>query len=48
MEFSDAFITRQKRWKESFANLLEMRRPGDSAVPDPPAPCITCHKMLGF
>jgi MoaA/NifB/PqqE/SkfB family radical SAM enzyme len=47
-EFRGAFISRQKRWGESYASLLEMRRPADSPVPDPPAPCRTCHKMLGF
>jgi len=47
-EFRDAFISRQKRWRESYASLLEMHRPEDSPVPDPPAPCRTCHKMLGF
>ena len=46
--FRDAFISRQKRWEESYASLLEMRRPDNSPVPDPPAPCRTCHKMLGF
>jgi MoaA/NifB/PqqE/SkfB family radical SAM enzyme len=47
-EFRGAFISRQKRWKESYDSLLEMRRPEESPVPDPPAPCKTCHKMLGF
>lgn len=47
-EFRDAFKLRQKRWKESYASLLELRRPEDSPVPDPPPPCRTCHKMLGF
>jgi len=47
-EFRSAFISRKKRWKESYASLLEMRRPEDSPVPDPPVPCKTCHKMLGF
>jgi MoaA/NifB/PqqE/SkfB family radical SAM enzyme len=47
-EFRNAFMSRQKRWKETYASLLEMRRPMDSPVPDPPPPCRTCHKMLGF
>jgi len=47
-EFRDAFICRQKKWNESYASFLELRRPDDSPVPDPPAPCRTCHKMLGF
>lgn len=47
-EFRDAFISRQKKWKDSYASLLELRRPDDSPVPDPPPPCRTCHKMLGF
>jgi MoaA/NifB/PqqE/SkfB family radical SAM enzyme len=47
-EFRNAFKFRQKRWKEAYASLLEMRRPMDSPVPDPPPPCRTCHKMLGF
>ena len=48
VEFRGAFISRQKRWKESYASLLELHRPEDSPVPDPPPPCRTCHKMLGF
>lgn len=47
-EFRNAFVYRQKKWKESYASLLELRRPDESPVPDPPAPCRTCHKMLGF
>lgn len=47
-EFRGAFMSRQKRWKESYASLLELRRPEDSPAPDPPSPCRTCHKMLGF
>jgi MoaA/NifB/PqqE/SkfB family radical SAM enzyme len=47
-EFRNAFMSRQKRWKEAYASLLEMRRPMDSPVPDPPPPCRTCHKMLGL
>jgi MoaA/NifB/PqqE/SkfB family radical SAM enzyme len=44
----NAFMSRQKRWKEAYASLLEMRRPEDAPLPRPPPPCITCHKMLGF
>jgi MoaA/NifB/PqqE/SkfB family radical SAM enzyme len=47
-EFRNAFMSRQKRWKEAYASLLEMRRPMDSLAPGPPPPCRTCHKMLGF
>jgi MoaA/NifB/PqqE/SkfB family radical SAM enzyme len=47
-EFRNAFISRQKRWKEAYASLLEMRRSQDSPVPDPPASCRTCYKILGF
>jgi MoaA/NifB/PqqE/SkfB family radical SAM enzyme len=47
-EFRNAFVSRQKRWKEAYASLLEMRRPMDSPAPGPPPPCRTCHKMLGF
>ena len=47
-EFRNAFMFRQKRWKEAYASLLEMRLPMDSPAPDPPPPCRTCHKMLGF
>ncbi|MGD9579513.1 MAG: hypothetical protein AB7Y74_14845, partial [Syntrophorhabdus sp.] len=47
-EFRNAFVYRQKKWKESYASLLELRLPEDSPLPDPPAPCRTCHKMLGF
>jgi MoaA/NifB/PqqE/SkfB family radical SAM enzyme len=47
-EFRNAFVSRQKKWKEAYASLLEMRRPMDSPAPGPPPPCRTCHKMLGF
>ena len=47
-EFRDAFISRQRKWKESYTGLLELRRPDNSPIPDPPAVCKTCHKMLGF
>lgn len=47
-EFRDAFICRRNKWKESYASLLELRRPEESPMPDPPVSCRTCHKMLGF
>ena len=47
-EFRRSFQSRQKKWKEAYASLLEMRRPVDISLPQPPAPCRTCHKMLGF
>jgi MoaA/NifB/PqqE/SkfB family radical SAM enzyme len=47
-DFRGSFISRQKRWEESYTSLLEMRHPDDSPVPSPPLPCRTCHKMLGF
>jgi MoaA/NifB/PqqE/SkfB family radical SAM enzyme len=47
-EFRNAFVSRQKRWKEAYASLLEMRLPEDAPSPQPPPPCRACHKMLGF
>jgi MoaA/NifB/PqqE/SkfB family radical SAM enzyme len=47
-EFRNAFMSRQKRWKEAYTSLLEMRLPEDAPFPQPPPPCRTCHKMLGF
>jgi MoaA/NifB/PqqE/SkfB family radical SAM enzyme len=47
-EFRNAFMSRQKRWKEAYASLLEMRRPEDKPLPQPPPPCRVCHKMLGM
>jgi MoaA/NifB/PqqE/SkfB family radical SAM enzyme len=47
-EFRKAFQVRQNRWRESYSSLLEMHRPVDGPLPQPPPPCRTCHKMLGF
>jgi MoaA/NifB/PqqE/SkfB family radical SAM enzyme len=46
--FRGAFASRQKRWKEAYDSLLQMRLPEDSPIQVPPLPCRTCHKMLGF
>jgi MoaA/NifB/PqqE/SkfB family radical SAM enzyme len=46
--FRGAFAYRQKRWKEAYDSLLQMRLPEDSPIQVPPLPCRTCHKMLGF
>jgi MoaA/NifB/PqqE/SkfB family radical SAM enzyme len=47
-EFRNAFELREKRWKEAYASLLEMHLPKNTPIPQPPPPCRTCHKMLGF
>lgn len=47
-QFRNAFISRKKRWEEAFASLLEIRRPENSPLPQPPPPCRNCHKMLGY
>lgn len=47
-EFRNAFIARQKRWEAAYTSLLEMRSPDSTTLPLAPAPCRTCHKMLGY
>ncbi len=48
LDFRNAFIARKKRWEEAYVSLLEMRRADGTPFPQPPPPCRTCHKMLGF
>lgn len=47
-EFRNAFASRQSRMRATYNALLHMRPPDMSPLPDPPSPCRTCHKMLGF
>lgn len=46
--FRRSFEDRLERSREVYRSLLEMKRPGESGFPDPPEPCMSCHKMLGF
>ncbi len=46
--FRRSFEERLAKSREVYRSLLEMKRPGGSGFPDPPEPCRTCHKMLGF
>lgn len=47
-KFRGAFVARQKRWKQAYESLLQLRPADPSPLPEPPSPCRTCHKMLGF
>lgn len=51
LHFRDCFTEREKKIKELSFSLLggEMtKRLKDFIFPDPPEPCKTCHKILGF
>jgi MoaA/NifB/PqqE/SkfB family radical SAM enzyme len=47
-EFRNAFMSRQKKWKEAYEALLQMHTADASPMPQPPPPCRICHKMFGF
>jgi MoaA/NifB/PqqE/SkfB family radical SAM enzyme len=48
-QFRGHFMARRKEWRDVQASLLfERRFPDNAPLPDPPLPCKTCHKMLGF
>jgi len=49
--FRDCFKQRQRKLRELDLLLWDSNRPVDSqsaAFPEPPEPCKTCHKILGF
>jgi len=48
--FRDHFVERQKRIRESYLSLWDspkMKNIGEPSLPEPPASCKTCHKILG-
>jgi MoaA/NifB/PqqE/SkfB family radical SAM enzyme len=53
-EFRDCFAARRKRFEDLYlsslwdAGRLRNVTRESSILPDPPEPCRTCHKMLGF
>jgi len=51
VRFRNAFIQREKKFRDLYYSLWDgkMTNPlKKSELPDPPEPCKTCHKMLGF
>jgi len=50
-EFRNRFTNREKEYKESYFSLLQnprLKNPEENAFSEPPAPCKTCHKILGI
>jgi len=50
-QFRNCFFEREKMIKELYASLWDSPRIKDAqgkALPHPPEPCKTCHKILGF
>ena len=50
-QFRDRFIEREKKFKELYFSLWDIPKMNPSqgnALPEPPGPCKTCHKILGF
>lgn len=48
VEFRNCFARRKQAAEEVYRALLNLKKPESSALHDEPAPCKTCHKMLGF
>lgn len=48
VEFRDKFYDRKKKYQELYSLLLERKKPEKFVFPDPPAPCMSCHKILGI
>lgn len=48
VEFRNCFARRKQAAEEVCRALLNLKKPESSALHDEPAPCKTCHKMLGF
>jgi MoaA/NifB/PqqE/SkfB family radical SAM enzyme len=49
--FRNCFIERKKKFKELYFSLWDspkMKNAQGNALPDPPEPCKTCHKILGI
>ncbi len=50
-EFRNRFVDREKEFRELYFSLWDspkMRGVQGKALPPPPAPCQTCHKILGI
>jgi len=45
--FRDIFQQRKDIMEGVYRDLLDLRRPKGTELPEPPLPCRTCHKMLG-
>jgi hypothetical protein len=48
--FRDLFMEREKTIRESYLSLWDspkMKNIDEPSLPEPPAPCKTCHKILG-
>jgi MoaA/NifB/PqqE/SkfB family radical SAM enzyme len=51
VRFRDLFVKRQKTIRESYLSLWDspkMKKKDEPSLPEPPAPCKTCHKILGI
>lgn len=49
--FRNRFRAREKRYRDLFFSLLDSPRlsnPEENALPEPPEPCKSCHKILGI
>jgi MoaA/NifB/PqqE/SkfB family radical SAM enzyme len=50
-QFRNRFIEREKRFRDLYFSLWDCNRSRNleaGRLPDPPEPCKTCHKILGF
>jgi len=50
VNFRACFLGREKKFKELYRSLFDGSRTSalnDPSLPEPPAPCKTCHKILG-
>ena len=50
-EFRNRFIKREKEFRELYFSLWDspkLKKSQGNALPEPPGPCKTCHKILGF
>jgi MoaA/NifB/PqqE/SkfB family radical SAM enzyme len=51
LRFRDRFMEREKKFRESYLSLWDspnMKNIQGPILPEPPEPCKTCHKILGF
>ncbi len=49
-QFRDCFVQRKRIYQDRYGWLYgkgDIRKPEEGPLPDPPEPCMTCHKMLG-
>jgi len=50
-EFRNRFIEREKEFRELYFSLWDspkLKKSQGNALPEPPGPCKTCHKILGI